>query len=114
MLAWFKSLWTVRARRSRVKKDRLFERVCDEGEDLLVLVEEEHDTEVAETFIGEAGAGDEFETLDLAKVGGRAEHVNVEELCDAVVTRIRVLFSKGSANGRGFLLDECAFVCDGL
>ena len=70
MLAWFKSLWAVRARRSRVKKDRLFERVCDEGEDLLVLVEEEHDTEVAETFIGEAGAGDEFETLDLAKVGG--------------------------------------------
>ena len=53
-----------------MRKDRLFERVCDEGEDLLVLVEEEHDTEVAETFIGEAGAGDEFETFDLAKVGG--------------------------------------------
>lgn len=38
----------------------------------------------------------------------------VEKLCNVVVSSIRVLLSEGSPNGCGFLLDECAFVCDGL
>lgn len=97
-----------------VWKRRLFERVCDQSEYLLVLVEEEHDAEVSETFIGEAWACDEFETFDLAKVCWRAKHVYIEELCDVVVAGIRVFLSKGRPNGCGFLLDECAFVCDGL
>lgn len=93
---------------------RLFERVCDECEYLLILVEEEHDAEVPETFIGETWACDELEAFDLAKVGRRTEHVYIEELCNVVVTRVRVLLSEGGPNGCGFLLDECAFVCDGL
>ena len=101
--------------RSRAKeKGRLFERVCDQREHLLILVEEEHDAEVAETLIGEAWACDELETFDLAKVGWRAEHVYVEELCDVVVAGIRVLLPEGRPNGCGFLLDEGALVGDGL
>lgn len=69
MFEWFKSL-QHKSERSRTEGERrLFERVCDEREYLLVLVEEEHDTEIPETFIGEAWTCDEFETLDLAKVG---------------------------------------------
>lgn len=38
----------------------------------------------------------------------------VEEFRDVVMTSIRVLLSEGCSDGCGFLLDERAFVCDGL
>lgn len=70
----------------------------------MVLVEEEHDSEVAEALVCEFGRGDEFEALDLAKVGGVAEHVDVEELGDIVVARVRVcgrLGVSGPSSPRG-------------
>jgi len=84
--------------RERGEEDALLERVGDEGEDLLVLVEEEHDAEVPEALVGEAGRGDELEALDLAKVRRVAEHVDVEELGDIVVPGERVC--EGGQRGR--------------
>lgn len=92
----------------------LFERVCDEGEDFLVLVEEEHDPEVAESLVGKLGRGYEFEALDLAKVGRVAEHVDVEQFGDIVVAGVRVFLLEGGADGGALLGDEYALVCDGL
>lgn len=54
MFEWFKSLQRkLENRVARRGGDRLFKRVCNECEHFLVLIEEEHDTEVPETFIGE-------------------------------------------------------------
>ena len=38
----------------------------------------------------------------------------VEKLCNVVVSSIRVLLSEGGPNSCGLLLDEYAFVCNGL
>ena len=46
---------SVRAWRQGDGIEVLFERIRDEGEDFLVLVEEEHDSEVPESFVGESG-----------------------------------------------------------
>jgi hypothetical protein len=47
-------------------------------------------------------------------MGRRAEHVDIEELCDIVMPLIGVLFTKRGTDGGRFLLDKGAFVGDGL
>lgn len=72
--------------------DPLFQRIRHERQGLLTFVQEKHNAEVPESFVGEAGACDQLETLNLAKVGRRPKHVNVEQFRDVVVARKRVLF----------------------
>lgn len=80
----------------------------------MALVEEEHDAQVAEAFVGEAGACDELEALDLAEMRGISEHVDVEQLRDIVVARVRVLLLERCPDGGRLFLDERALVRDGL
>jgi hypothetical protein len=80
----------------------------------LALIQQEHYPQVSQSLIGETRAGNELQTFDLAKMGGGAEHVYVKELCDIVVTRIRVFLPERSSYGSRFLLDECALIGDGL
>lgn len=61
----------------RRHKDALLQRVGNKCEDLLALIQQEHDPEISQPFICEAWASDEFQAFDLAKVGGRTEHVYV-------------------------------------
>ena len=72
----------------------LFQRVGDQREDLLTLVQQEHNPQVAKSLIGETRASHEFQALDLAKVGGGTQHVYVEELRDIVVACIRIFLAK--------------------
>lgn len=46
------------------------------------LVQEQHRPQVAHPLIREAWAGDELQTLQLPKVGGVAQHVDVQQLRD--------------------------------
>jgi hypothetical protein len=66
----------------------LLQRVGDEREDLLALIQQEHNPQVTKSLIGETRASHEFQALDLAEVGGGTQHVYVEELRDIVVSRI--------------------------
>lgn len=47
-------------------------------------------------------------------MGRGTQHVDVEELCYVVVPLKGVLLSEGGADGGRLLLDESAFICDGL
>jgi hypothetical protein len=118
MFGWFMSLAhthvSLPSLPTRPARDALLERVGDEREDLLVLVEQEHDAEVAEALVREARARDELQALDLPKVRGVAEHVDVQQLGDVRVPRVHVLLPERRADRRGLLLDQRALICDGL
>jgi hypothetical protein len=80
----------------------------------LVLIQEKHDAEISQSLICKARTSDQLETFYLAKMGRRAEHVDIEEFCDIVVSLVGVFFPERGTDGGRFLLDEGAFVCDGL
>ena len=79
-------LWTSR--------DILLQRVRHQREHFLLLIQQEHNPQISEAFVSEARAGHEFETFHLAEMGLRAEHVDVKELGDIVVSCVRVLFAE--------------------
>jgi hypothetical protein len=74
----------------------LLQRVCNQREDLLTLVQQEHDSQVAKSLIGKTRASHEFQAFDLAKVGGGTQHMYVEELRDIVVPCIRIFLPERS------------------
>lgn len=94
----------------------LFERVGDEGQDFLVLVEEQAGREVSQALVGEARRGEQLETLDLAEMGALAQREEVEELGDIVpADRVVVaLFAEAGTDGGALLLDDGPLVGDGL
>jgi len=65
----------------------LFQGVGDQGQDFLVLIEEQAGCEVSQALVGEARRGEELQALDLTKVGALAECEEVEELGHIVAPR---------------------------
>ena len=64
----------------------------------MALVQEEHDSEVTQSFVAKAWAGHELQTFHLAEVGLGAKHVDVKELGNIIVSRVGVLLSEGCTN----------------
>lgn len=83
-----------------LNSDLLLERICDQGQNFLVFVEEEHDAKISQAFVCKTRAGDKLQAFDLAKVRWVTEHVDVEQLCNIVVARIRVLLFERGSNRR--------------
>lgn len=67
-------------------RDSLLEAVGDKRQDLLILIQQQHDPQISQSFIAKPWARNKFEAFDLTKVSRVAEHVDVEEFCDIVVT----------------------------
>ena len=99
-------LWTSR--------DILLQRVRHQREHFLLLIQQEHNPQISEAFVSEARASHEFETFHLAEMGLGTKHVYVEEFGNIVVSCVRVFFTKGGTDGSRLLLDQGAFVRDGL
>lgn len=70
----------------------LFQRVCNQRQHLLILIQQQHDAQVPQSFITESRASDQFQTFYLTKVRRVAQHVNVEQFGDIVVSRKGVFF----------------------
>lgn len=66
----------------------LFKRVRDKRKHFLAFVQQEHDSEVTQPLIPKARTGYELQAFHLAEVGLRAEHVDIEQLGDIVVSGI--------------------------
>ena len=94
----------------------LFERVGDQGQDFLVLVEEQAGREVSQALVGEARRGEQLETLDLTEMGALAQREEVEELGDIVPPdgMVVALFAEAGTDGGALLLDDGPLVGDGL
>jgi hypothetical protein len=58
----------------------VLERVGDEREHFGLLVEQQHEREIADPLFWKVGARDELETLHLAEVRRVAEHVDEQQL----------------------------------
>jgi len=83
------------------KKKILLERVGDQGEDLLVLVQQQHDAEVSEPLVSEARGGHELDALHLAELGRIAKHVDVQQLGHVPVAVVSIsLLERGADRGR--------------
>jgi hypothetical protein len=65
----------------------------------LTLIQQEHNSQIAKSLIGETRASHEFQAFDLAEVGRGTQHMNVEEFRNIVVPRIRVFFPERSPYG---------------
>ena len=76
----------------------------------MTLIQQEHNPQL----IGETRASHELQAIDLAKVGGRTQHVYAEELRDIVVAHIRIFLTKRNLDGGRFLLDERTLIGDDL
>lgn len=92
----------------------LLQGVRDQRKHLLALIQQQHDTQVSQTFVSETGTCYELKAFDLTEVGLEAEHVNVEEFGDIVVSCVGVLFTEGGAYSGGLLFDQSTLICDGL
>lgn len=66
----------------------LGERIGDEGQDFLVLIEQEHSAQITQTLIRETGGSEQLQALDLTKVGAFAQGEEVEELGDIVPSAV--------------------------
>lgn len=69
----------------------LLERVGDQGQDLLVLIQEQHGAQVPQSLVRKAGRGQQLQAFNLTKMGPLAECEEVEELCDIVPPHIGIV-----------------------
>ena len=86
-LAWFKSLHKGQLPgRSELRQCCiiLLQGVGDERQDLLVLVQQQHGAQVAETLVSETRGGQQLQTFNLAEMCPLAEGEEVEQLRDVV------------------------------
>lgn len=86
-LGWFRSLRQPSARHWREDdddNDLLFERVCDQREDLLVLVQQQHGPQVTQALVSEARGGQQLQTFNLAEVRPLTKGEEVQQLGDIV------------------------------
>jgi hypothetical protein len=88
----------------------LLQRIRHERKHLLVLVEQEHNSEVSEALVREARARNQLQAFDLPEVGGVAEHVDVEQFRNVVVPLRGVFLAKRRPDGSRLLLNERALV----
>lgn len=94
--------------------DVLLEGVRNKRQHFLALIQQQHYAQVAQTFVSKARACYELEALDLAEVGIEAEHVDVEEFGDIVVSGVGVFFTERGTYGSRLLFDQSALVCNSL
>lgn len=83
----------------------LLQRIGHKREHLLVLIKQQHDSQVSQTLITETWRRDELETFDLSKVCRVAQHVDIQQLCNVIVPCKRVFLLE-----RGL---ELVLHCDG-
>lgn len=88
----------------------LLQRVRDEGQNLLVLVQQQHNSEVSQTFVGETRTGYKLEAFDLAKMRGIAQHMDVKQLRDVVMSSERVFLFEGCPNRGRLILYEGSLI----
>lgn len=62
----------------------LLERVCDKCQDLLVLIQQQHSPQIAQSLVRKARGCQELQTFDLSKMCPLAQGEEIEEFGDIV------------------------------
>lgn len=64
----------------------LFQRVGDERQNLLILIQQQHDPQISQPLITESGGRYQFQTFYLTEMSRISEHVDIEEFGDIVMS----------------------------
>ena len=83
-LGWFKSLSSSAVASNIYRETVLLERVGDQRQDLLVLIQQQHCAQIAQSLVRKARGGQQLQTFDLAEMGALAQGEEIEELGDIV------------------------------
>jgi hypothetical protein len=86
-------------------RNSLFERIGDQGQYLLILVQQQHDTQIAQPLIRESWTCDQLQAFYLTEMRWRTEHMDVQKLRDIVMALESVFFSERSSDCCRLLLD---------
>jgi len=62
----------------------LLKRIRDKGEDLLILVQQEHGSQISQPLVCEPRGGQEFETFYLTEMCPLSQREEIEEFCNIV------------------------------
>jgi hypothetical protein len=65
---WFKSLAMSAAGSKQTVENPLLERVCNQRQDFLVLVKEQHGPEISQSLVRKARRGQQFEAFYLSEM----------------------------------------------
>lgn len=72
---------------SGVKADgqnSLFQGIGDQGQDLLVFIQQKHGPQVPQSFVGESRRRQQLQTFDLAEMSSFSEGEQIQQLCNVV------------------------------
>ena len=73
-------------------KNSLFQRIRDQRQNLLILIQQQHDAQIPQPLIRESWTGYQLETFNLTEMSRVAEHVDVEQFGNVVVSGKGVFF----------------------
>lgn len=73
----------------------LFQRVGHQHQHLLALIKEQHETQVANSFLGKTACRNQLDAFHLTKVSGVAQHMDEHELCNIAMSVILIVVFKG-------------------
>lgn len=70
----------------------LFQRIRHQHQHLLILIQQQHDPQIPQPLVTESRTRNQFQAFDLSEMGGIAQHVDVEQFRDVVVSSEGVFF----------------------
>jgi hypothetical protein len=110
----------------------LLERIGDQRQDLLILVQQQHSPQVTQTLVRKARGGQQLQTFNLSKVRPLAQREEIEQFRNIVSPAqmstcalpvqihhpphvgVVAFLPEAGANGGALLLHDCALVGDCL
>lgn len=81
---WFRSLGTCQREPLRGPASILLRRVCDQRQDLLVLVQQQHGPQVAESLVRKARRGQQLQAFNLPEMRALAQREQIQQLGDII------------------------------
>ena len=85
----------------------LLQRVRDQRQHLLILIQQQHRPQVSQPLVGETRRGEQFQTFDLSEVRPLSQREEVEELGDIVAPILSISIPFSPTISPSWLLNVC-------
>jgi hypothetical protein len=86
-LGWFRSLRIEGSAIQPVESDKmfiLFEGIRHQGQNLLVLIQQQHGSEITQALVGKAGRGEQLQTFNLTEMCPLSQCEEIQQFCNIV------------------------------
>ncbi len=89
----------------------LLERIGDQHQHLLALIQEQHEPQVSNPLLGKAPSSNELDALHLAKMCGIAQHMNEHKLGHIAMPEVLIIVLECIPQGCTFFCHYCPLIC---